>query len=788
MQHLLIPLLCLVPTFYQESPTTTKVIPELRDALLTGEPAQTYRVYAALDEMMTYADFAGRVESLPRGVRQRFVMNELRAFAEPRQAGLLEQLTALQSQGHVERITPLWINNCVVFHGTAHAIEAVAARPEVSYVGWDPYRAPEEYWDAPALPAATTTYYTEGFESGSFGAEWVTQTTGCGRIQVTTQQSPVSGSYHAMMDSYSNGCYGTAAMQLSVDLSSASALALRFEFKDMDDEFDPGQDILEASDDGGATWVKVGDLTATDGLFVTMTYDLSALGLTPSSSFLIRWRWYDNYQANTDGFCIDDIEIADTFPPPPPPSPEPNLVKLQAPDLWQLGITGQGALILNIDSGAEYTHPDLINRIWSNPLDPVDGVDNDGNGYTDDTMGWDFEYNDNDPWPSSYHGTATAGIMVGDGSAGVYLTGMAPGAQMAIARVSGETDHWSAQQWGISVGIDCSSSSHSYKWYFSPRPDYHRHRGVEDMVLAAGIVHANSIGNSFGDPSAPTPFNISAPGLCPAPWRHDAQTQDGGGVSGVMACGGIELNNTHYNYSSEGPSAWEDIQTYSSSYSHPQDSAYWDYPAGGWSTPQQGLLKPDVVTYTNVVTTDNGNGYNSSFGGTSAATPHLGGALALMVSANPNAMPRQICKALQTTAIDMGAVGKDNLYGAGRIQVKDAALRLFHLVAASDLTPSVGSTITVTMSGPANALFRTYWSFTPGTTVLPFGTLELGGMVRTLVTASLDAAGLYSMPVTIPNSASLIGKTVYAQSVADDLAGATSSVLFSLVEEVVLAP
>ena len=62
------------------------------------------------------------------------------------------------------------------------------------------------------------------------------------------------------------------------------------------------------------------------------------------------------------------------------------------------------------------------------------------------------------------------------------------GSPKALARIGGETDHWLAQQWGMSVGVDCSSSSHSYKWNFVPKPDYHMHRLVEEVVLAAGIV------------------------------------------------------------------------------------------------------------------------------------------------------------------------------------------------------------------------------------------------------------------------------------------------------------
>ena len=47
-----------------------------------------------------------------------------------------------------------------------------------------------------------------------------------------------------------------------------------------------------------------------------------------------------------------------------------------------------------LDEGIDFSHPDLGagagRAIWTNPFDPVDGIDNDGNGYVDDIHGWDF--------------------------------------------------------------------------------------------------------------------------------------------------------------------------------------------------------------------------------------------------------------------------------------------------------------------------------------------------------------------------------------------------------------
>ncbi len=783
-------------SLFASQAVTSTLTPELQSAI-EAQPHTMHRVFAVMDTRMTLSDFTGRVENLPRGVRQRFVMNELRAFADQSQAEILNQLSWLEEQGHVNRVEQIWLNNCIQFRADAEALHALEKIDGVSHIQIDPIRNLDEYTDAslqlpatypnPQVGTAQTTYYFEDFESGTFGPEWSNSTTGCGRVRVSSQFNPFYGNYHALIDSNSDACDSTAWMMVEVDMSGVTTAQLRFGFQDMNDEYDPGADIFEISNDGGATWVTGHDMTGTNLFYEWVTIDLDKLGITYTADMRFRWSWKDNYMADTDGFGIDNFEVADTFPPPPPPDPEPNLVQLQATSLWDVGITGQGAVLLNIDSGVDRTHPDLRNRIWQNPNDPLDGIDNDGNGYTDDVWGWDFENNDNDPDPgSATHGTQTGGIMVGDGTAGVKITGMAPGAQMAVARVAGESDHWLAQQWGISVAVDCSSSSHSYKWYFSPKPDYHMHRVAEDIVLAAGIIHANSIGNSGGSSSSPIPWQISAPGVSPAPWRHPDQTQTTGGVSGLLACGGIELDNTYYSYSSLGPATWEDIDIYSAGYPHSQDPNFWDYSIGGWSGTGQGLLKPDLVTYTNVQSTYNGGGY-ASFGGTSAATPHLGGSLALMVSANQHARPKHIAEALMITAKDMGSPGKDNKYGAGRVQVFAAALRVIGLLVPLDLEPQMGQPTTLELSGPANMPWRVYYGMSRGTTTVPgVGNLEIDN-ASMLAQGSLNANGEFMLTQTVPNNPGLIDRTVYLQ-MATDVSSLGGAWLYSLVEEVTIRP
>ena len=87
-----------------------------------------------------------------------------------------------------------------------------------------------------------------------------------------------------------------------------------------------------------------------------------------------------------------------------------------------------------------------------------------------------------------------------------------------------------------------------------------------------------------------------------------------------------------------------------------------------------GLLKPDLAAYGNgTQSTCPGTGY-CSFSGTSSATPHVAGIVALMLQANPEASPAELAEALMTTAQHRGGPGKNLDYGTGLVQAYPAVL------------------------------------------------------------------------------------------------------------------
>ncbi|MBC7658317.1 MAG: S8 family serine peptidase [Chitinophagaceae bacterium] len=119
---------------------------------------------------------------------------------------------------------------------------------------------------------------------------------------------------------------------------------------------------------------------------------------------------------------------------------------------WDVSTGSKNVLVGIIDSGMDYNHPDLASNVWSNPgetgLDAngndkrTNGIDDDGNGFVDDWHGWDFYNNDNDPMDDNSHGTHVAGTIGGVGNNGVGVAGVNWAVSMVPIKVfsaAGET-------------------------------------------------------------------------------------------------------------------------------------------------------------------------------------------------------------------------------------------------------------------------------------------------------------------------------------------------------------
>lgn len=129
--------------------------------------------------------------------------------------------------------------------------------------------------------------------------------------------------------------------------------------------------------------------------------------------------------------------------------------QIGVPAAWQNGKGDSKMIVGVIDTGADYTHEDLAENLWRNPGEagPLanNGIDDDGNGYIDDTIGWDFVTNDNKPFdlPASLidmltsggnpgHGTHCAGNVAARSDNGKGIAGVAPNVKIMVLRFLGD--------------------------------------------------------------------------------------------------------------------------------------------------------------------------------------------------------------------------------------------------------------------------------------------------------------------------------------------------------------
>ncbi len=311
------------------------------------------------------------------------------------------------------------------------------------------------------------------------------------------------------------------------------------------------------------------------------------------------------------------------------------LNKMDAFSAWNLTQGSDTVLVGIVDTGIDYTHPDLRNKIFMNQgeigLDAnnrdksSNGIDDDGNGFIDDYMGWDFTNRvgfpfdstggdylnwDNNPFDdNSYsHGTSVAGIIGAEANNSIGIAGVAPGVRLLNCRAfdpegyGNEEDVASAILYAASMGakvINMSFGDNSFSYVL---------RDVIRYAYSKNIVLVASSGNDGSDlPHYPS------------------------GYSEVISVG----NSTN-----------EDYVSSNSSYGSTLD-----------------LIAPG----TNILTTFRGNQYYE-FSGTSASAPFVSAAASLILSKG-NFSNEEVKQIIKSTCDENGASGWDIHSGSGRLNV-----------------------------------------------------------------------------------------------------------------------
>ena len=273
---------------------------------------------------------------------------------------------------------------------------------------------------------------------------------------------------------------------------------------------------------------------------------------------------------------------------------------IKAPEVWNRGFTGQGIVVAVIDSGVDYTHPDLDNNIWVNSDEiPGNGQDDDRNGFVDDIRGWDFVDRDNNPMDidGDGHGTHVAGIIAAENN-NFGVTGVAFNAKIMPVRV---LDLFGGTHADIAAGIRYAVDNGADVLNLSLGGSFNAPE-VEQAIKYAfdkGAVVVTAAGNDGG----------LQPGY---PGRY---ATDFG-----ITVGAIDRN---------------DAIPY---FSNHAGSTRLDY-----------VVAPGV----DVRSTFPGNRYET-MRGTSMAAPYVAGVAALVLSANPNLSPALLENALTTTANSVG--------------------------------------------------------------------------------------------------------------------------------------
>ena len=292
---------------------------------------------------------------------------------------------------------------------------------------------------------------------------------------------------------------------------------------------------------------------------------------------------------------------------------------IDAPEAWDIE-TGSDVVIGVIDTGIDYTHPDLDDNVWVNPGEiPNNGIDDDDNGYIDDYHGYDFVNNDGDPFDDEGHGTHVSGTIAAEGNNGVGVTGV----------------NWNAQIMGLKF-LDAFGFGDTF--------------GAIQAIEYATMMGADLTNNSWG-----------GGGFSQA--LEDAIAASGEQGQLFIAAAGNESSDTdvfaHY------PSSY-DLDNIISIAATTDSDLLAGFSNYGATSVDLGAPGQDILS----TTPDN---TYSSFSGTSMATPHVAGVVSLLLSQFPSLSHQEVKERILGTSDPIAALEGITVTG-GRLNALNALL------------------------------------------------------------------------------------------------------------------
>jgi subtilisin family serine protease len=232
---------------------------------------------------------------------------------------------------------------------------------------------------------------------------------------------------------------------------------------------------------------------------------------------------------------------------------------IDALEAWKLFQDSSDTIVAVLDTGVDYTHPDLNANIWKNEkeLHGIDGYDDDGNGYTDDVYGWDFYSNDKNPMDEGDHGTHVAGIIAAEMDNTTGIAGVAPNARIMVLRfMNGDgsvSDEIDAINYAIEKEVKIINMS--FGSYNSSTPEREAMRDAGEagilFIAAAGNRNTNNDGSSSLYPAS---YNLSNIISVAATDQDDRLWEDSnyGAISVDVGAPGVNIYSTtpdnHYSY------------------------------------------------------------------------------------------------------------------------------------------------------------------------------------------------------------------------------------------------